>query len=119
MAEIGAGASILPRHFPQWSPAVYASEPDAEMRRMAEAARGDNPAFRSVAGPAAAATLPDQAVYLIAVWQALDWFEQRAARQEFCRILKLGGWLAGLWNHSTDPALQTALQELFTPAYGW
>ena len=42
--------------------------------------------------------LPDGRVDLVAAGQAFHWFEPTAARREFLRILRPGGWVALIWN---------------------
>jgi SAM-dependent methyltransferase len=54
--------------------------------------------FRSVAGSAEATGLVDASVDFVSAGQAFHWFEPAAARAEFLRILKLGGWVAIVWN---------------------
>jgi hypothetical protein len=56
---------------------------------------------------------------LITVGQALHWFVPETTKREFSRILKRAGWLAVLWNHGTDQALDEALRQLSTEQNGW
>ncbi|MCL5997525.1 MAG: class I SAM-dependent methyltransferase [Chloroflexi bacterium] len=119
MADIGSGTGILARHFVERVHCLYAVEPDGHMRAWAEQALACHPSFRSVAGTAEVTTLPDHAVDLIAVGQALHWFEPDAARAEFTRILKPAGWLAVVWNYGTDPHLGEAMREVCSAENGW
>src|SRR5437763_17187549 len=77
---------------------VFAVEPNQEMRRAGERLLSAFPNLISTAGNAEATTLPDASVDFVTAAQAAHWFERRAARQEFVRILKPGGWLVLLWN---------------------
>lgn len=118
VADVGAGTGILTKHFTGKVGTVFAVEPNVEMRQIGE---------RNLAAPnlhwidarAEATTFPDRSIDLILVGQALHWFEPKAARQEFQRILKPQGWLAILSNHPQDPALQAAFQAICTEENGW
>ena len=52
----------------------------------------------SVPGSAEATTLGDASIDFVTAAQAFHWFERHAARREFRRILKPGGWVVVLWN---------------------
>jgi SAM-dependent methyltransferase len=118
VADIGSGTGILTRHFLNRARQVHAVEPNPEMRRLAERALSEHPSFRSVDGSAEATGLSGSSVDLIIVGQAIHWFEPRAARREFLRILKPGGWLAILWNRGTDEELGTALKVVCSEENG-
>ena len=119
VADIGSGTGILTRSLVGKVGRVYAVEPNEEMRQLAIEALAHCPTFTSVAGSAEATTLPSQSVDLITVAQALHWFEPYAARREFQRIMRPGGWLAVLWNRNTDQRLNEALSEVFAEDNGW
>jgi len=119
IADIGAGTGIFTRHLLGLAREVYAVEPNPEMRACAERHLSAHPSFRSVAGSAEATSLPDHSVDLITIVQALHWCDAEATVREFRRIIKPGGWLAIIWNSSTDPELGNALNELRSEAYGW
>jgi SAM-dependent methyltransferase len=119
VADVGAGSGLLTRHFVERVGRVYAVEPNQEMRRWAVEALASFPAFVEVDGCAEAIPLPDQAVDMIAVGQALHWFSAQEAKREFRRILKPGGCLAVFRNYATDPDYNQVLQELRSPEYGW
>lgn len=118
LADIGAGTGILTRHFAGRVAMVYAVEPNAEMRREAEIALARIPRCAVLDGAAEATGLPDASVDVITVAQAIHWFEPQAARREFWRILKPGGWLAILRNYGTDDALEAAVREISTAENG-
>jgi SAM-dependent methyltransferase len=68
------------------------------MRQAAERLLATYPAFTSVNGTAEATTLPDHSVDFVTAGQAFHWFDPGAARQEFARILRPGGWVVLVWN---------------------
>lgn len=98
VADVGSGTGLSALPFLKHGNAVYGVEPNAQMRRAAETLLADHPGFRSVDGRAEATTLPDRSVELILVAQAFHWLEPVAARGEFQRILRPGGWVALIWN---------------------
>lgn len=118
IADIGAGTGILTRHLVGSAGCVYAVEPNEEMRRVAARELGPHPACRVIDGQAEATTLPDCAVDLITVAQAIHWFEPEPTRAEFLRILKPGGWLAVLRNYGTDRELDEAINAVLTQQDG-
>lgn len=118
VADIGAGTGILTRHLIGKVRRVYAVEPNAQMRRQAETSLGAHPTCTVVDGRAEATTLPDCSIDLITVAQAIHWFEPRATRTEFWRILKPGGWLALLRNYGTDPLEREAVDQVFSDENG-
>jgi SAM-dependent methyltransferase len=122
VADIGSGTGIFSRLLLEAGAEVYAVEPNAAMRAAAEKALGEDPRFHSVSAPAERTTLAAGSVSLVAAAQAFHWFDAPAARREFCRILRPGGWAVLLWNHrleSGTPFL-AAYEELirtYAPAY--
>ena len=54
--------------------------------------------FTSLRGSAEATILPDACVDFVTEGQAFHWFEQAAARREFSRVLKSGGWVLIAWD---------------------
>lgn len=98
VADIGSGTGIFTALLLPVARRVYAVEPNPEMRAAAEAQFEAAPGFVSVAAPAEATTLPAAAVNLVTVAQAFHWFDHRACRREFNRILQPGGKVALIWN---------------------
>ncbi len=118
IADIGAGTGILTRHFAGRAGRVWAVEPNPEMRQLAQKALQPYASCTVLDGSAEATTLPDHAVDVITVAQAIHWFDPESARAEFLRILKPGGWLALLRNTGADDRLSRATDELLTPENG-
>lgn len=119
VADVGAGTGILTRHLMGRVGIVYAVEPNLEMRYQLHAELAQYQACRVIDASAEATGLPDHSVDLVTVAQAIHWFNPEAARKEFRRILKPGGWLAVLRNISTQDEINHAASELHRPEYGF
>lgn len=98
IADVASGTGIWTRMLLENGNQVFAVEPNPEMRRAGERLLSAFPNLVSTAGNAEATTLADSSVDFVTAAQAAHWFERGAARQEFLRILKPGGWLVLLWN---------------------
>ncbi len=99
IADVGSGTGLLSKLFLDNGNIVYGVEPNAEMRAAAEAWLEDEPGFRSISGRAEEMPpLKDHEVDYIVAGQAFHWFDAAAARGEFGRILKPGGWVVLVWN---------------------
>lgn len=98
VADLGSGTGIFTRLLLETGARVCAVEPNAEMRREAEAALARFPNFLSVAARAEATGLVHHSIDLITAAQAAHWFDVGKAGAEFRRIAKPGGWLALIWN---------------------
>jgi SAM-dependent methyltransferase len=98
VADIGSGTGLLAQLFLKNGNVVYGVEPNAAMRQTGEQFLKDYPRFRSVAGSAEATTLEDASVDFVVAGQAFHWFEAKAARTEFARVLRPQGWVAIIWN---------------------
>ena len=99
VADVGSGTGILAGLLLREGCRVFAVEPNAAMRRAAEAALGGYANFRSVAGTAEATTLGDASVDFVTAAQAFHWFVTERARAEFLRILKPAGRAVVVWNN--------------------
>lgn len=109
VADIGSGTGISSEWLLRHGFEVHAVEPNREMRAAAEHWLGQRPAFHSVPGSAQDTLLPAACVDLVVAAQAFHWFQAQAARCEFSRILKPGGWVALIWNErhlDTTPFLR-------------
>jgi SAM-dependent methyltransferase len=98
VADIASGTGIWTRMLLENGNKVFAIEPNQEMRLAGEHQSAGFPKFSSVAGTAEATALPDATVDFVTAAQAAHWFDRKAARREFVRILKPAGWLVLLWN---------------------
>ena len=112
VADIGAGTGMLSQHFIGRAKKVFAIEPNAEMRHMAEETLGPYPNFISINGCSHATTLPDHSVDLITVGRAIHWFHPESTKTEFLRILKPDGWLAILQVPCTNETLLQAIKSI-------
>jgi len=113
VADLGAGTGILTKEIAGIVKRVFAVEPNSEMRTILAKELEHFPACQVVDGSAEATTLANNSVDLVTVAQAIHWFEPAAARQEFQRILKPGGWLAICRNYGTDQALGKAISKVY------
>ena len=98
VADVGSGTGIFTELLLKNGNTVIGVEPNEAMRGAAENLLGGYSRFQSVNGSAEATTLPNASVDLITAGQAFHWFDSAAARKEFVRILKAGGFVALIWN---------------------
>lgn len=103
VADLGSGTGMLSELFLDNGNAVFAVEPNEEMRRSAEQMLGDRSGFRSIAGTAENTTLARESVDIVAVGRALQWFDLPSAIREMSRILRPCGYLAAVWNRPKRP----------------
>jgi SAM-dependent methyltransferase len=98
VADIGSGTGLLTKLFLKNGNKVFAVEPNDKMRLHVEK---DSSRFRNlvtVKATAEATTLAAYSVDLIAVGQALHWFNPSKTRREFSRISKPGAGLCVVYN---------------------
>jgi SAM-dependent methyltransferase len=114
VADVGSGTGIASAMFLARGNTVFAVEPNADMRRVAEEALGRHPRFHSVAGSAERTTLPDASVDAVACATSFHWFDVAASRAELGRILRPGGCVALLWNvrRSNAPGLMADYERV-------
>ena len=98
IADIGSGTGFLSELFLKNGNRVYGVEPNKDMRRAGEEYLASYDGFSSIEGSAEATTLDDASVDFVTAGQSFHWFEPVAARREFVRILKPGGWMVIAWN---------------------
>lgn len=119
IADVGSGTGLLTKEIAGKVRSIYAIEPNAAMREIAERLLNQVPGYTSLAAKAEATLLPDHCVDLITVGQALHWFEPHATLDEFHRILQPNGWLAVVFHSTIRQAELEAAKRYFTPEYGW
>lgn len=98
IADIGSGTGILTELFVENGNTVFAVEPNAPMRAIAETNLRGNSRFHSIAATAEETTLPNESVDFVVAGQAFHWFDRPRAKAEFARILRPGGWVVLVWN---------------------
>lgn len=98
IADIGSGTGISAWLYLENDFEVFGVEPNAEMRKAAEAYLLPYKRFHSVDGTAEATTLKDHSVNFILAGQAFHWFDVEKAKTEFKRILQPGGNVVLMWN---------------------
>lgn len=98
IADIGSGTGLLSELFLNNGNLVFGVEPNELMREKAEKLLKASVHFRSVAATAENTTLPDGSIDFITAGQAFHWFDRKATKQEFVRILKPEGWVVLVWN---------------------
>jgi SAM-dependent methyltransferase len=98
IADIGSGTGILSELFLRNGNPVFGVEPNEPMRAAGERLLNSFPEFISVDGSAEATGLDAKSVDFITAGQAFHWFDRSAAKIEFKRILKSGGWVVLVWN---------------------
>ncbi|MFY9691750.1 MAG: class I SAM-dependent methyltransferase [Candidatus Acidiferrales bacterium] len=115
VVDVGSGTGLLAQLFLENGNVVYGVEPNAAMRDAGEQFLEKYPHFCSVAGSAEATTLPDACADFVVAGQAFHWFEPKAARAEFIRLLRpagpggQGGWVGVIWNERVSD--RTAFQR--------
>jgi len=98
IADIGSGTGVLTEMLLQNGNQVYGVEPNRSMREAGERQLQHHARFHSVNGTAEATTLANASVDFVTAGQAFHWFDRNAAKAEFRRILRHGGWVALIWN---------------------
>jgi SAM-dependent methyltransferase len=98
IADVACGTGIFTRLLLENGNRVFGVEPNREMREAAVRLLGSYPKFEAIDASAEFTTLPDHSVDFVTAAQAAHWFDLLAARREFTRILKPGGWVVLIWN---------------------
>ena len=98
VADMGSGTGFLSELFLENGNTVFGVEPNAEMRAAGEQILAKYSKFRSIDASAEDTGLADHSIDFITAGQSFHWFDRKAARAEFQRILKPDGWIAIIWN---------------------
>jgi len=123
IADVGSGTGILSKLFLAAGYRVTGVEPNADMRAAGDQLLEGYSNFSSVGGRAEATGLPDAGVDLVLAGQAFHWFDPRAARREFARILRPPRWVALIWNERLVDETDflrgyEVLMQRYAPEYG-
>ena len=119
IADVGSGTGLLAKLFLEHGNRVFGVEPNAEMRAAGEAFLQQHANFHSVSGSAEATTLAARSVDFITAGQAFHWFQPVAAREDFQRVLKPGGWVVIAWNdRRLEESLFARKYELLLQRFG-
>lgn len=98
VADIGSGTGIFARRLLETGCTVYGVEPNAAMRAAGEHFLADFANFKSIEGTSENTSLPAESVNFVTAAQAFHWFDKQAAKTEFRRILRPGGFVVLIWN---------------------
>jgi SAM-dependent methyltransferase len=119
--DVGCGTGISSRLFAERGLRVIGVEPNDDMRSKAEEARQNQAVGKGATSPIAlltyrqgtaeATNMQTACADLVLSAQAFHWFDQDKALPEFHRILKVGGWVALMWNERDE-------SDQFTHKYG-
>ncbi len=113
VADVGCGTGLSALPFLRNGNLVYGVEPNRAMREAAERFLAAYPHFTAFAGTAEATGLAGHSVDYVVAGQAFHWFDPDAARREFARVLRPGGWVVLLWNtRRTDSPFLRAYEAL-------
>jgi ubiquinone/menaquinone biosynthesis C-methylase UbiE len=110
IADIGSGTGIFSRLLLDKNFHVAGVEPNEGMRGAAEQQLSSYAKFASSGGQSERTCLADHSIDLVTAAQAFHWFKRDETRQEFVRVLKLGGQVALIWN-------QRKLEQSFQKEY--
>lgn len=114
--DLGAGTGKFTELLTDRAAHVIAVEPSEAMLSIL---RTKLPRVETLLGTAESIPIADAAVDVVSVAQAFHWFDRAAACAEIARVLKPGGVLGLLWNHS-DPTSRwdRAAHRIAHPAVG-
>jgi ubiquinone/menaquinone biosynthesis C-methylase UbiE len=108
LVDVGSGTGISARQFAARGLQVIGIEPNADMRRQAEATPEHRDAIDYRAGRAEATGLDAAGADAVLAAQAFHWFDAPVALAEFRRILRPAGWVVALGNERDETDAGTA-----------
>jgi len=121
VADMGSGTGIFTQALLSTGATVYAVEPNAEMRALAEEHLQAWPNFISVPRPAEATSLPEHDFDLITAAQAFHWFDPQRFNSEAERLLRPQGEAVLIWNMKDEstPLVQAyaSILKTYCPAF--
>ena len=102
VADVGSGTGIFTGQLLGLGCAVYAVEPNPDMRAVAESDLRGHPGFVSIGGADDSTGLADGAADFVTAAQAFHWFDADAFKLECARILKPNGKVVLVWNRRDE-----------------
>lgn len=104
VADIGMGTGIFTKLLLEQGYRVLGVEPNIRMKEKADRDLKQYADFTSITGHAETTHLATGSVDCVTAAMAFHWFNQIAAKQEFMRILKPGGYCFFVWNLRANEA---------------
>jgi ubiquinone/menaquinone biosynthesis C-methylase UbiE len=101
-ADIGAGTRMFTERLAERGYAIYAVEPNADMRGQLVSTLVSYPSVTIVDGTGESTSLPNNSVDVITIAHALHWFDINAFREECHRILKPNRLIIAVYNLLSD-----------------
>jgi ubiquinone/menaquinone biosynthesis C-methylase UbiE len=98
-ADIGAGTGKFTVKLAERCYAVFAVEPNADMRGQLAITLAPYANAKIMVGTAEATTLPEHSVDILTVAHALHWFNLDAFRAECRRVVRPGGLVIAIYNY--------------------
>lgn len=98
IADIASGTGLCAEIFLENGNPLTAVEPNGEMRAICSLLCRKYPNLKVMDGTAESTGLASASVDLLTAAQAMHWFDLSAAKKEFSRILRSGGWCVVVYN---------------------
>lgn len=117
VVDLGSGTGLSTRAWVGRADEVIGVEPNADMRRVAEAHSAEPTApetrLRYIDATASATGLPDGQADIVTAAQALHWMEPAPTFAEVARLLRPGGVFAA-YDYDWPPVILPATEEAYT-----